>query len=227
MELRLLKSTEERQRFAHSLVETRVSKGAGFCETRRSLVGEAHLAFGRLYALYDEQGPSPDEMLAGLVLHDLGTFPQSYPKPDLTHLPPESVFEVGELWAKAAGSARIARQACSILVGELKAQAALVYPIFKPWNLTIQYNRDFDRAGEPIEWPYARTLEGGKIYVQAMVSAGFKLARVIEEAGRWGFQADEGLERLRFATPFRISTRLRPGKDSRGPAIAEPLNSAA
>lgn len=207
MELRLLSTTDERREFAHNLVATRISKGAGFSETRRSLVGEAHLAFGQLYALYDNKGAEPNQMIAGLVLHDLGTFPQSYPKPDLTNFPPEAVMEVGELWAKAAGSAPIARQAGSILVGQLKAQAVLVYPIFKPWNLSRSYNYDFDRVGEPIGWPYARTLDGGRIYVQAMVSQGEKLARMVQEAGQWGFQANQELTKINFNTPFSMSTR--------------------
>ncbi|MGH7836530.1 MAG: hypothetical protein ACREQC_01750, partial [Candidatus Binataceae bacterium] len=154
MELRLLSSAEERRQFAHNLVETRLSKGAGFSETQRSHVGEVHLAFGRLYGLFDEHSAEADEMLAGFAAHDLGSFPQSYPRPDLMHLPPEAVVEVGELWARAAGSARLARQAAQILVGQLQVQAVLAYPILKPWNLSLAYKEDFECAGEPIEWPY-------------------------------------------------------------------------
>jgi hypothetical protein len=204
MELRLLSSPEDRREFAHNLVETRLSKGAGFCETGRSLVGEVHLAFGQLYALFDETSPSPREMLSGFVLHDLACFPQSYPKPDLTHLPPESVLECGELWAKVAGSARMTRQAAWILAGELEAQAVLLYPIFSPWNLSGPYHHDFDRAGEPIEWPYIRSTEGGKIFVQAMVSQGQKLARLVGLAGQDGFSASADHSRIRFTTPFNI-----------------------
>lgn len=207
MELRQLVSGEERQEFAHNLVQTRIAKGAGFCETKSSLVGEAHLAFGRLYALYDDKGPSPEEMIAGFVLHDLGTFPQSYPRPDLTHLPPEFVIECGELWAKAAGSARATRQAAWIVAGLMKVQAILLYPIFKPWNLSSAYRRDFERSGDPIQWPYARTLDGGKIFVQAMVSQGEKLDRMIREAGQWGFEAEPNLGRITFESPYAICTR--------------------
>lgn len=209
MELRLLSSVDERRQFAHNLVATRVSKGAGFSETRRSLVGEAHLAFGRLYALYDDKGAEPNQMIAGFVLHDLATFPQSYPKPDLTNLPPEAVIECGELWAMAAGSAQIVRQAAWILAGQLRSEAVLLYPIFKPWNLSRSYNADFDRAGEPIEWPYARTLDGGKILVQAMVSQGAKLAQMVAMASAPGFTANEDLTSITFNTPFIMSTRRR------------------
>lgn len=207
MELRLLSSPADRRAFAHNLVETRLSKGAGFCETGRSLVGEAHLAFGRLYALFDNQGPNPDEMLSGFVLHDLATFPQSYPRPDLTHLPPETVIECGELWAKAAGSARLTRQAAWILAGQLKIQAILLYPLYKPWNLSAFYKNDFDRVGEPIEWPYIRTLEGDRMFVQAMVSSGEKLSKLVADASQWGFQASSDLTSIIFASPYRVSRR--------------------
>lgn len=207
MELRQLSTDSERRLFAHSLVQTRMLKGAGFSETKRSMVGEVHLAFGRLYALYDEQGPAPDEMLAGFVLHDLGTFPQSYPKPDLSRFTPEYTFECGELWAKAAGSARLVRQAAWILVGQLRAEAVLVYPIFKPWNLTLAYRGGFESVCDPIEWPYARTLDGGKILVQAMVSEGENLGRSIAEAGQFGFHADEGAARITFNSPHHICAK--------------------
>jgi hypothetical protein len=207
MELRLLLSPEERRDFAQKLVETRLSKGAGFSETRRSLVGEVHLAFGRLYGLFEEPGSDLNHMLAGLALHDLGSFPQSYPRPDLTHLPPESVIEVGELWAKAAGSARLIRQAASILMGQLQAQAVLVYPLLKPWNLSMSYKNDFDCAGEPIQWPYIRTLEGAPMYVQPMVSQGEKLAEMVRAAGQWGFRSEVDHSAIVFESPYRICNR--------------------
>jgi len=207
MELRLLSSPEERRDFAHNLVETRLIKGAGFAETARSFVGEAHLAFGRLYALFDEQGAAPNEMLSGFVLHDLASFPQSYPKPDLTYLPPDAVIECGELWAKAAGSARSTRQAAWILAGQLKVRAILLYPLLKPWNLSTFYNNGFERVGDPIEWPYIRTLEGQKMYVQAMVSEDQNLNRLVAEASRWGFEANADLSRIVFHSPHTVSLK--------------------
>ena len=214
MELRQVSTESERRRFANDLVQTRIVKGAGFSETKRSMVGEVHLAFGRLYALYDEQGPAPDEMLAGFVLHDLGTFPQSYPKPDLSRFTPDFTFECGELWAKAAGGARLVRQAAWILVGQLRAEAVLVYPIFKPWNLTIAYKGGFTSVGDPIEWPYARMLDGGKILVQAMVSEGENLGRAIFEAGQYGFEASADATQIRFNSPYHIySKHFEPRKE--------------
>ena len=51
-------------------------------------------------------------MLAGFAIHGLDMFGQSYPKPDLTHLPPHAVFEVGELWSCSPGAGIAARWGC-------------------------------------------------------------------------------------------------------------------
>src|SRR6202158_1583680 len=110
MELRLLTTETERRAFARRLSEVRVMRGAGFSETRRSVIGEVHLAFGNLYGLYDESELVP-EMIGGFAMHDLAMFSQSYAKPDLTHLPPDTVFGCGELWAVAAGAGRWLRYA--------------------------------------------------------------------------------------------------------------------
>jgi hypothetical protein len=206
MELRLLSTDAERRAFARRLVEARITRGAGFVETNRSLMGEVHVQFGRLYALFDEQGPAPSEMMAGFVAHDLATFSQSYPKPDLSHLPPERVLECGELWATTAGAARLARHAGWILAGLEQAEALLVYPIVKPWNLSCAY-KQFARIGEPIEWPYARTVDGGKISVQPMVLQGEALNRTIEEASSHGYSVLDGERGIRFDSPYPVCTR--------------------
>jgi hypothetical protein len=211
MELRLLRTAAEKRTFAQRLSDIRRMRGAGFSETQRSVIGEVHLAFGNLYGLYDERA-SQHEMIAGFAMHDLAMFSQSYAKPDLTHLPPETVFECGELWAIAAGAGRLLRYAGAILADSLEAQALLVYPIFKPWNLSGAYNKFFVRSGEPIEWPYARTLDGGKIYVQAMVSEGAALSAAIAEASQYGFELLDGGKGVRFNMPFAISSKRIEGR---------------
>lgn len=229
MELRRLTTELERQAFAHNLVQARVTKGAGFSETKRSVIGEVHLAFGRLYALFDDEGDNPDEMIAGFVSHDLASFSQSYPKPDLSHLPPETVFECGELWASAPGAARLVRHAGWIVAGLNAAQALLVYPILKPWNLSWMY-KGFTRVGEPIQWPYAHTLDGGKIYVQAMVLDGEALKGTVAEAAVHGFEAIDGDHRIRFNNPFPACSkpaRPRPQEMWRETILPAPQTLAA
>jgi hypothetical protein len=71
MELRQLTTDRERQSFAKCLAEARSTRGAGFRETARSRLGKAHLAFGYLYALFEDEGDPPERMLAGFGMHDL------------------------------------------------------------------------------------------------------------------------------------------------------------
>ena len=219
MELRLLQAEADRRTFGRRLGEVRIMRGAGFSETRRSVIGEVHLAFGNLYGLFDETELIP-EMIGGFAMHDLAMFSQSYPKPDLTHLPPDKVFECGELWAMAAGAGRLLRHAGAIIAGMFSAQALLVYPIFKPWNLSGGY-KSFARAGEPIEWPYARTLDNRKIYVQPMVIEGAALRAWVAEAEQFGFELLDGGSRLRFHPPFAMSSKRIVAR-GRGGIVAPP-----
>jgi len=220
MEIRLLSSSDERRQFALRLEENRFTKGAGFLETEESLLGTIHLRFGRLFGLFDENGAQPDRMLAGAVLHDLASFPQSFPKPDLTHLPLGSVIECGELWSGTAGGAALMRQGVWILAGLLRVKAVLIYPIAKPWNLTFPYIRDFEKVSGPIEWPYIRGLNGETILVQPMVSEGERLQRMIQDASRWGFESNKDLSEIRFkgCSPIfsgelsKVRSECSPGK---------------
>jgi hypothetical protein len=206
LQLRLLTSQEERSEFADRMVRARAGKGLGFTETPRSAVGEIHLGYGEVRALYDEDGPEPNEMLAGFVLHDLATFPQSYPRPDLTHLPAESVYECGELWALAPGAARLARHAGFILAGLRNAQAILVYPMFKPRDLTPFY-KTFSRVGQPIQWPYMKTMDGGEVWAQAMVLEGLALEMTVSIATALSFDSFDG-ETVRFRNPLPIMPKI-------------------
>jgi hypothetical protein len=207
MELRLLTTDIERRTFGRHLSESRKMHGAGFGETQRSLIGEVHMAFGKLYGLYDDTESSP-EMIGGFAIHNLAMFSQSYAKPDLTHLPPESVIEGGELWTLTAGAGPILRNAGVLLGGVLKAKALLVYPIVKPWNL----NRGFKYyipAGAPIEWPYILTLNGEKMYVQAMVLEGEAFSAALADVGQYGYEVLDGGKRIRFNTPLSLCRRRR------------------
>jgi len=222
MELRRLKTDLERRAFARRLSEVRAMRGAGFSETQRSVIGEVHVAFGNLYGLYDER--DPDEMIGGFAMHDLAMFSQSYPKPDLTHLPPEKVFECGELWAGVAGAAPILRQAGLILAGQLNAEALLLYPIYKPWNLSTAYKKGFERMGDPVPWPYIHTLSGDKIWVQPMVSQGEALRQLIRETVAHQVDVQELNNGMRFSTPYSISARSFCERNQRSGRIAPSIN---
>jgi len=189
------------------MVRARAGKGLGFSETPLSVLGAIHLDHGGVYALYDEEGSEPDEMLAGFVIHNLATFPQSYPRPDLAHLSAEHVYECGELWALAPGAAQLVRHAGYILAGLKEAQAILVYPMLKPRDLTFFY-KTFSRAGAPILSPYMKTLDDGEIWAQAMVLEGSALEMTVNVATSVCFESFDG-ETLKFRNPFPIVPKIR------------------
>ena len=219
MQLRILTTHAERREFADRMVRARAGKGLGFVETPQSVLGEIHLNYGEVCALYNEEGPEPDEMLAGFVIHNLGMFPQSYPRPDLTHLPPAHVYECGELWALAPGAARLARHAGYILAGIRKAQAILVYVALKPRDTTSLY-KTFSRAGNPIPWHYITSLDGTPHWAQPMVLEGVALEMTVNVATAVSFESfDE--QTLQFRNPFPIVPMINRRIPLRVPATQE------
>jgi hypothetical protein len=205
MELRLVTTEAERRAFTEGLEEARATNAAGFKEKRGSRMGDVHITYGRLYGLFDEDGPDPSQMLAGGSMHDLASFSQSFYVPNLSHLPPETVFELGEHWSRVKGAGLLARVGLVVALGLAQAQAAVCYPIVKPWDLTEMYSKArFDFVGEPVDWPWAETLDGGKIWVQPVVSEGVRLRRMIRLAWSAGFQTFDQHRVIKFANPYPV-----------------------
>jgi hypothetical protein len=215
--MRLQNTPAERREFAERLRRARNAKRRGFCETPQSALGEIHLTYGNVWALFDEGGPEPQEMLGGFVSHNLAMFPQSYPRPDLTYLPPQSVVECSELWALAPGAARIARHAGFILAGLLNARAILAYVMVKPRDTTSLY-KTFSRVGEPINWHYVKAFDGSDAWGQAMVLEGLALEMTVQVATALSFESFDG-QCLQFSNPFPIAPRTNRGTPRRLPAL--------
>ncbi len=197
MELRQLVTDHERQIFAECLAQARATRGVGFRETSRSVLGRAHLQFGNLYALYEDEGAATDQMVGGFVAHDLGSFPQSYPTPDVRHLPPRYVIEGGELWSLSRGAGRIAHHVAAAVVGLLQARAVIVYPIIDPVDLTTRHLQlGFVPASDRVRWPWAETNDGREIWVQPLLLEGAALERYIGAGFDFLFHANAGLRPL-------------------------------
>src|SRR6202171_6880907 len=124
MELRVLTNEDERKIFAARTEQIRAKHGVGFKERARSRLAEIHLSFGNLYALFENDGDPAERMVAGLMMHDLEMFPQTCPRPDLSHLPPRSVLEIGELWYRSMGAGTLARAGAAIMAGGRPARWA-------------------------------------------------------------------------------------------------------
>jgi hypothetical protein len=193
MELRQLTTDHERQIFANCLAEARATRGIGFRETSRSVLGRAHMQFGNLYALFETEGAATEQMAGGFVAHNLATFPQSYPKPDLSHFPPRYVIEGGELWSLSRGTGRIAHHVAAALVGLLQAKAVIVYPIIDPVDLaTPHLQLGFVPASERVKWPFAETIDGHEIWVQPLILEGERLEEYIGAGFEFLFHANAG-----------------------------------
>ncbi len=224
MELRKLTSDYERQVFGECLTKARATRGVGFRETQRSLLGGSHLRFGSVYAIFENERDPLQRMLGGFIMHSLATLPQSFAKPDLSHLPPQSILEGSDLWSLSKGAGHVAARAAAAVAGFLQAKAIIVYPIVRPVDLTSFYARfSFATACEPIRNPFGETLDGGEIWVQPLTLEGDKLEAYI----RWGFellfQANGGAQVLRFDAS--LATRPPNLEVSRAPREEDPKRS--
>jgi hypothetical protein len=217
MELRLLETDTERDTFRAGMIEARATKGGKFRETARSRVSEIQLTFARLYGVFDES--DPNRLLGGFSIHCLNEFSQSFPIPNLSHLPPSGVYEAGQLWALSHEAALALRKASLILLGLLQAQALLIYPLIIPRDISLFY-RVFKRVGPPFELPFAETVSGDKVYMQAMLLEGDGLRRQVELASRDGFETRRGHRLLRFAAPAPGVTGML-GHPQDAPAMTE------
>jgi hypothetical protein len=199
MELRLLEADAERNTYRAGMLEARATKGGKFRETARSRVSEIQLTFARLYGVFDEADPK--RLLGGFSIHCLNEFSQSFPIPDLSHLPPSGVYEIGQLWALSHEAALAIRKGSMILLGLLQARALLIYPIIIPRDTSLFY-KVFRRVGPPFELPFAETVTGDKVYTQAMVLEGDDLRQQVEYASGDGFETRRGHSLVKFTAPL-------------------------
>lgn len=215
MELRLMQTESERRIFAERMIQARQKRGAGFSETSRSLLGRIHLAFGQIYGLFEQNGEPVERMMSGFRMHDLGAIPQSFPRPDMTHLPAHSVFECGELWSFSKGAGVLARRGAMIVAGLLGARAILVYPVVHPVDTTRSYlETKFEKVGEPVEFSFGQALDGGKLFVQPMVLAGEALETLMRKVFALGFETQKDHTVIRFENPIALKPSLdRPAFD--------------
>ncbi|MFZ0890108.1 MAG: hypothetical protein WA005_16815 [Candidatus Binataceae bacterium] len=180
MELRLLTTENERRIFGERLAQARAMSGQRFKERQRSQLAKIHVAFGELYGLFESEEEPAERMIAGIVMHDLEMFPQTCPRPDLSHLPPRSVLEIGDRWSLSKGGGTLVF--CGVVLPlrlREEVRALLVYLAVEPFDSTAFYtSRGFVKAGEPFEYPYLETLDGGPIWSQAMILEGEALQKL-------------------------------------------------
>jgi hypothetical protein len=197
MELRLLTREADRGLFKNSMHDARAKRGGTFRENSSSRVSDIQLTFARLFGVYEENSSEPEKLRGGFSLHALNEFGQSFPTPDLTEYPPHAVFEAGQLWSSDFNAALTLRHGSLIVLGLLQAQAFLIYPMVIPTDISKLY-RSFRRVGPPFKLPYAETLDGDPVWMQAMILDGEALRAQVRLAMMGGFQSDGVISSIRF-----------------------------
>jgi hypothetical protein len=227
MELRLLRTETERRVFEERMDAARAKRGVGFCENPHSLLARIHMTFGQLYGLFEHGDEPVERMMSGFRMHDLAAIPQSFPRPDMTHLPAQSVFECGELWSFSKGAGILARRGAMIVSGLLGARAILVYPVVHPVDTTRSYlETNFVKVGEPVWFAFGQTLDGGKLFVQPMVLEGEALETLMRKVFALGFETRENHTIIRFENPIALKPSLdRPALELAAQAAAAPASS--
>ncbi len=185
MELRVLDTPEQRSIFGDRLARARASVGMRFKEKSRSQLARIQLMFADLYALYEDEDEPAEAMIAGLATHDLEMFPQTCPRPDLSHLAPSSIIEMSDFWSLSPGAGSLVWCGAAVATGRSQPRAALVYMVVGEVDRTGSYlTAGFVKAGEPFPYPYLETLDGRDVLVQALVLEGEPMQRLIKVLSR-------------------------------------------
>jgi hypothetical protein len=178
MEMRLLTTEGERSVFARRLADARARHGASYRDAgpthARNMV---RLKAADFFGLFETENDPAEGMTAGVVLHDLETFPQSCREPDLAHLAPRSVLECSDHWALSQGAGMRAWRGIGGQIFQRNPCAVLVY-------LAVGSHDGFYRAmgfvnaGEPVEYPYLECPGQGLPLVQPKILEGEALAKL-------------------------------------------------
>jgi beta-phosphoglucomutase-like phosphatase (HAD superfamily) len=208
MELRALDTPEQRGIFGERLARARASVGMRFKEKSRSQLARIQLMFADLYALYQDEEEPADAMIAGLAMHDLEMFPQTCPRPDLSHLQPSSIIEMSDFWSLSPGAGSLVWCGAAVAASRTQPRAALVYMVVGDHDRTSAYlTAGFVKAGEPFPYPYLETLDGADVLVQALVLEGDAMQRLIKVLSRMTAGAADARGAIRMKDFLGISSQ--------------------
>ena len=208
MELRLLTTNHELRTFSDRLAEARACHGTGFEDTPTTLAyNRDRLIRADVYGLFRSADDSASQMIAGVTLHDLDTFPQSCTRPNLTHLPRRSVLECGDHWSLSLGAGVHAWRGIALQVVHRAPKAVLIYLAVRGADHSGFYAAmGFVSAGDPIEYTHLQRSDSAPLLVQPMILDGAALARLTESVDALKFEALNDFQIVRFDK----SDRLRP-----------------
>lgn len=208
MEMRLLTTESERNSFAQRLADARARAGACFRDVGRTRAGNiVRLGAADVYALFESEGDPPERMTAGVVLHDLETFPQSCEQPDLSHYAPRSVLECSDHWSLSRGAGMHAWRGIAVQVVRRNPSAVLVYLAVGGSDHGGFYGAmGFVKTGSAVQYPYLQGPDEGRLWVQPMILEGEALAILTANVHRLKIETPDDYLTIRFDN----SHRLRP-----------------
>jgi hypothetical protein len=183
MEFRLLSTEAERNVFVTRLEIARAARGAIFRENSQSQIANRHrLDCSRLYGLFEQDAAPAERMLAGIAMHDLGSFPQSCSAPDLSRFAPETVVECSDHWSLSNGAGMLAWAGLAVPMHLLGARAVLAYLAAgtgESDHAAFYASMGFVAAGPIVAHPFVEDAQGDKLPVQPMVLEGEAFDQVV------------------------------------------------
>jgi hypothetical protein len=208
MEMRLLATEGERNAFALRLAEARARHGATFRDAPLTRAANTlRLEAADAYALFEREDDPPERMIAGVVLHDLESFPQSCHLPDLSRYAPHAVLECSDHWSLSRGAGIYAWRGIAVQVVRRAPRAVLVYlAVGRSDHAGFYSAMGFVEASEPVVYPYLEGPDQGRLWVQPMVLEGEALARLTSKVHRLKIETADNYATIRFDS----SDRLRP-----------------
>ncbi len=183
MEFRRLTTETERSVFAARLEKARAAHGSVFRENSQfQSANRRRLDSSRLYGLFENHAAPADEMVAGIAMHDLQSFPQSCSEPDLSHLPAHTVVECSDHWSLSNGPGMLAWAGLAVPMRLLGAKAVLAYLAAGDGasdHAGFYASMGFVAAGPIVEHPFVEDARGAKLLVQPMVLQGEAFDNVV------------------------------------------------
>ena len=176
MELRQLTTESERGVFLARLEQAREQHGALFRENSKlQSANRQRLDYSRLYGLFQNDAAPANEMVAGIAMHDLNSFPQSCAEPDLSHLPADTVAECSDHWSLSNGAGMLAWAGLAVPIRLLGIQAVLAYLAAGEGACAHAGFYDlmgFVPAGPVVPHPFVEDAQGKKLPVQPVILQG-------------------------------------------------------
>ena len=176
MELRLLTSGIERDVFLTRLAQARARNGNSFrANSQFKSINQRRLDCSQLYGLFQNDTAPAVEMIAGIAMHDLRSFPQSCAEPDLSHLAPETVVECSDHWSISGGAGMLVWAGLAVPMRLRGIQAVLAYLAVGEGacaHAGFYELMGFVNAGPLVAHPFVENAHGEQLIVQPVIVQG-------------------------------------------------------